>query len=159
MGKLDGQVAIVTGAGCSLGRVYARRLAELGAKIVVCDLDLKSYGEFEVERSAMTGDSTVAEIETGGGSAMGAALDVADQRSVKAMVAQVVKAWGRVDIQVANASGGHGWPIDTKASTLDPALLQLVASDNPNTPYRPLRARSQPSSNRVVLNSGWNSKT
>ena len=42
MGKLDGKVAIVTGGGRGLGRAYARRLASLGAKIALCDLNLKS---------------------------------------------------------------------------------------------------------------------
>ena len=46
------------------------------------------------------------------------------------MVALVVKEWGRVDVLVANAGGGRGRPMDTKASTLDPALLQLVTEMN-----------------------------
>ena len=62
MGKLDGKVAIVTGAGRGLGRAYARRLAGLGAKVAVTDLNLRSFEEFEAEAQAMTADSTVAEI-------------------------------------------------------------------------------------------------
>jgi NAD(P)-dependent dehydrogenase (short-subunit alcohol dehydrogenase family) len=62
MGKLDGKVAIVTGAGRGLGRAYARRLAGLGAKIAVTDVNLKSYAEFEAEAKEMTADSTVDEI-------------------------------------------------------------------------------------------------
>ena len=50
MGKLDGKVAIVTGAGRGLGRAYAKRLAGLGAKVAVADLNLRSYEEFEAER-------------------------------------------------------------------------------------------------------------
>ena len=50
MGKLDGKVAIVTGGARGLGRAYARRLASLGAKIALCDLNLKSYEEFELRR-------------------------------------------------------------------------------------------------------------
>ena len=63
MGKLDGKVAIVTGAARGLGRGYAKRLAGLGAKIAVADVNLRSYEEFEAEAKDMTGDSTVAEIE------------------------------------------------------------------------------------------------
>jgi 3-oxoacyl-[acyl-carrier protein] reductase len=130
MGKLDAKVAIVTGGGRGLGRAYAHRLASLGAKIAVCDLNLKSFEEFESERRDMTGDSTVAEIEAGGGSAFGIELDVADRAAVDSMVAQVVERWGRVDILVANAGGGRGRPLDTKASTLDSGLLDLVLQMN-----------------------------
>ncbi|MBS0561159.1 MAG: SDR family oxidoreductase [Proteobacteria bacterium] len=130
MGKLDGKVAIVTGGGRGLGRAYARRLAALGAKVAVSDLNLKSYEEFEAERRDMTGDSTVAEIEAAGGQAMGFELDVADRAAVDAMVDKVAAAWGRVDILVANAGGGRGRPLDTKASTLDSGLLDLVMKMN-----------------------------
>jgi 3-oxoacyl-[acyl-carrier protein] reductase len=130
MGRLDGKVAIVTGGGRGLGRAYARRLAALGAKIAICDLSLKSFEEFEAESRDMTGDSTVAEIEAAGGSAFGVELDVADRAAVDAMVTQVAEKWGRVDILVANAGGGRGRPLDTKASTLDTGLLDLVLHMN-----------------------------
>jgi 3-oxoacyl-[acyl-carrier protein] reductase len=130
MGKLDGKVAIVTGAARGLGRAYARRLAGLGAKIAVADLNLKSYEEFDAEAKDMTADSTVAEIEAAGGAALGFELDVCDADVVQAMVDSVVATWGRVDVLVANAGGGRGRPLDTKATTLDPALLQLVIGMN-----------------------------
>ena len=61
---------------------------------------------------------------------MGIEMDVRDHEAVEAMVARVVQEWGRVDVLVANAGGGRGRPLDTKASTLDPALLQLVTEMN-----------------------------
>jgi 3-oxoacyl-[acyl-carrier protein] reductase len=54
MGKLNGKVAIVTGAARGLGRAYAKRIAGLGAKVVVADLNLRSYEEFEAEAKDMT---------------------------------------------------------------------------------------------------------
>src|ERR1700730_13064704 len=130
MAKLDGKGAIVTGAARGLGRAYAKRLAGLGAKVAVTDLNLRSYEEFEAEAKDMTGDSTVAEIEAMGGSALGIEVDVTDHEAVRAMVAGVVAEWGRVDVLVANAGGGRGRPMDTKASGLDPALLQLFVAMN-----------------------------
>ncbi|MGE5269334.1 MAG: SDR family NAD(P)-dependent oxidoreductase [Thiohalocapsa sp.] len=130
MGKLDGKVALVTGAARGLGRAYAKRLAGLGAKVAVADLNLRSFEEFEAEAKDMTADSTVAEIEAAGGTALGIEIDVTDHEAVTAMVARVVQEWGRVDVLVANAGGGRGRPMDTKASTLDPALLRLVIDMN-----------------------------
>src|SRR6202045_4867230 len=88
MAKLDGKVAVVTGAARGLGRAYAKRLAGLGAKVAVADLNVRSYEEFEAEAKDMTADSTVAEIEASGGSALAIEVDVRDREAVEAMVAR-----------------------------------------------------------------------
>jgi 3-oxoacyl-[acyl-carrier protein] reductase len=129
MGKLDGKVAIVTGAARGLGRAYALRLAGLGAKVTVTDINLKSYQEFEAEAKAMTADSTVDEINAVT-EAIGIEMDVRDEVAVQAMARQVMDTWGRIDILVCNAGGGRGRPMDTRASTLDSSLLHLVTEMN-----------------------------
>jgi len=103
--KLDGKVAIITGAARGLGRAYAKRLAGLGAKIAVADLNLRSYEEFEVEARDMTAESTVAEIEASGGTALGVEVDIRDHEAVEAMVARVVQEWGRADVLLKNSAG------------------------------------------------------
>ncbi|MFQ5549212.1 MAG: SDR family NAD(P)-dependent oxidoreductase [Woeseia sp.] len=87
--RLDGQAAIVTGAGRGLGRTHALALAERGAKIVVNDL--------------AGAESVVEEIRWAGGEAMANSANVADFDEVQAMVAEAMDAWGRVDILVNNA--------------------------------------------------------
>ncbi len=93
--RLDGKVAIVTGAGGrgnSIGRAYATGLAAAGAAVVVADLN----GE---------GAKRVAdEITTAGGKAIAVAVDITQPDSVAAMVKATVDAFGGVDILVNNAA-------------------------------------------------------
>lgn len=88
--RLDGQVAIVTGAGGGLGRAHALLLARRGARIVVNDM-----GE---EAAALA-----AEIVAAGGEAVAAVGSVTDVDFVSRMVADAHRTWGRIDILVNNA--------------------------------------------------------
>jgi 3-oxoacyl-[acyl-carrier protein] reductase len=128
---LDEKVAIVTGAARGLGRAYAKRLAGLGAKLAVADLNLHSYEEFEAEAKDMRADSTVAEIEVSGGTALGVEVDVRDHEAVHAMLARVVREWARVDVLVADAGGGRGRPVDTKAQHSRSGSLATRDGDEP----------------------------
>jgi len=98
--RLDGQVAIVTGAGQGLGRTHALALAERGAKIVVNDLGGARDG---TGQSSQAADAVVAEIKANGGEAIANGANVADFEQVEAMVQQAMDAWGRVDILINNA--------------------------------------------------------
>jgi NAD(P)-dependent dehydrogenase (short-subunit alcohol dehydrogenase family) len=93
--RLDGKVAIVTGAGGrgnSIGRAYAMGLANAGATVVVADLNEE-------------GAQTVAdEIVAAGGRAIGVRVDVADEASALAMADSAKQAFGGIDILVNNAA-------------------------------------------------------
>ena len=100
MPKLDGKVAIVTGAGRGIGREHALALARAGAKIVVNDLGGSLAGE-----GADTGPAqdVVREIEALGGEAVADGENVADFAGAKRLTDGAVAAFGRLDILVNNA--------------------------------------------------------
>jgi NAD(P)-dependent dehydrogenase (short-subunit alcohol dehydrogenase family) len=100
MPKLDGKVAVVTGAGRGIGREHALALARAGAKIVVNDLGASLAGE-----GADTGPAhdVVREIEALGGEAVADGENVADFSGAKRLIDGAVAAFGRLDILVNNA--------------------------------------------------------
>jgi len=94
--RLDGQVAIVTGAGRGLGRSHALALAARGARVVVNDL-ADEHGQ------ATNAAAVVAEIEAAGGEAISHGANVAKFAEVEDMVGEAMAKWGRVDILINNA--------------------------------------------------------
>ncbi len=98
--RLDGQVAIVTGAGNGLGRSHALALAERGAKVVVNDLGGARDGSGASSDAAL---EVVKLIEASGGEAIAHGANVAKFEEVEDMVKQAMEKWGRIDILVNNA--------------------------------------------------------
>ncbi len=86
------RVAIVTGAGQGIGRVFARSLAAAGHAVVIA------------ERNAASAAAVAAEIEAGGGVALAMDTDVAAEPSVEAMAAAAIARFGRIDVLVNNAA-------------------------------------------------------
>src|SRR5689334_1504302 len=92
--SLEGQVAIVTGAGSGIGAGCAKEMAKAGATVVV---------NFPVASSRDMAQQVVDEIAANGGTAISYQCDVSKEAEVKDMFAHVVGQCGTVDILVNNA--------------------------------------------------------
>jgi NAD(P)-dependent dehydrogenase (short-subunit alcohol dehydrogenase family) len=99
--ELQGKVALVTGAGSGIGKATALRFAREGAMVGVL-----SHTADEIRKVAE-------EIERAGGTAIALVADVADEGQMRKAVADLVQAYGRLDIVFANAGINGVWaPID-----------------------------------------------
>ncbi|MBI5880190.1 MAG: SDR family oxidoreductase [Chloroflexi bacterium] len=101
MGKLDGKVALVTGAGRGIGRGVAKALASEGCAVIVNDLGVSLSGEGQ---DASPAQQVVNEISAAGGKAAANYGNVAKYDEAAAMIQQAVDAFGRIDI-VVNVAG------------------------------------------------------
>jgi len=93
MDKLDGKIAIVTGAGQGIGKGIAFALAKEGARVVIAEINKE------------TGEAAAAEIQAMGKEAFAVVCDVGNQEAVKNMVDLAYEQFGPIDILVNNAQG------------------------------------------------------
>jgi len=89
--RLEGKVALVTGAGAGIGRAVALAFAKQGAKVVLAD------------NNPIAADAVVDEICQGGGTAVRAVGDVSDSQDARQFVQTAIEAFGHLDILVNNA--------------------------------------------------------
>jgi NAD(P)-dependent dehydrogenase (short-subunit alcohol dehydrogenase family) len=108
MGRLDGKVAIVTGAASGIGRCSEMTMAREGARVVVAD------------RNGDGADAVAAEIRAAGGQAIGWRADIVEEDDVRAMVDAAVTTFGGLDVLHNNAA-----LTDASAHARDTTVLDL----------------------------------
>jgi 3-oxoacyl-[acyl-carrier protein] reductase len=122
---LAGQVAVITGAGRGIGQAIAVKLAELGARTVLCG------------RSRQALDETAATIQNSGGQSAVIECDVTDLHSVEALAERIERTFHRLDILVNNAGiGGAGGPLHQLA----PETWDLIMNTNLRGVYYCIRS-------------------
>jgi len=122
--KLAGKVAVVTGSGRGIGREIALKLAAEGASVVANDLDPAPL------------DEVVAEMTSGGGSAVGVAGSVTDDGFADRFVETAVSEFGGLDIIVNNA--GYTW--DSVVQKMTDEQWDAILDVHLKAPFRILRA-------------------
>ena len=90
--RLKNKISIVTGAGSGIGQATAQLFAEVGAKVVVVDIDRDS------------GEGTASEIRRSGGEAIFVHADIANEADVKNIADETIRQFQRIDILVNNAA-------------------------------------------------------
>lgn len=108
MGRFDGQVVVVTGAGGGLGRAHALLLAAEGAKVLVNDYGGDQHGN---RGDSAMADAVVAEIRAAGGVAEADDADVASDG--ESVVAHAIEAFGGLHALVNNAGTANGGTLET----------------------------------------------
>jgi NAD(P)-dependent dehydrogenase (short-subunit alcohol dehydrogenase family) len=101
MGRLNGKVAVITGAASGIGRATAIKFAGEGAAVVIADLNEEG------------GEAAVRDCKENAGHAIFQKTDVSAEAEIKALIARAIKEFGRLDIMYNNAGiGGAVGPLE-----------------------------------------------
>jgi 3-oxoacyl-[acyl-carrier protein] reductase len=127
MKKLQGKIAVVTGAAGGMGRVYAHRLASLGADVAILDVDLnvsKRFGE------KLTAETVMDEVRAMGVRSIGIEADLSREDQARGAIEKVVREFGGIDILVNNAGGAITSIQGSTASTSSAADTERLFDAN-----------------------------
>lgn len=118
MGRLEGQIAIVTGGAMGIGGATARKLASEGAKVLIADVD------------TATADANAARIRSKDGVAETMLADVSKHDDIRSMIGRAVELWGGLDILVNNANSRNeqGGALELSEEGWDQGIAILVKS-------------------------------
>ena len=136
----SGRSVIVTGGGSGIGRSTARRFAQLGARVLVADIDEQRARSVAEEIGACTGAGGAAgagEAGASGGAALAVAGDLSEQAVVEDVVARAVEHLGGVDVLVNNAGIMDNM---TAAADVEDAEWERVLRINLTAPFLLARA-------------------
>ncbi len=139
MGRMDGKVALVTGAGRGQGRSHAVRLAQEGAEILAIDVPAEGVSPYPLA-SQDDLDETVRQVEALDRRIVAVAGDVRKQGDLDALVEQGIAEFGQIDCVVANAavwSTGPFWEIPDEQwrEVLDVNILGVMHTLRAVTPH------------------------
>ncbi len=128
MGKMNGQVAIITGGTRGIGRATAEMFASEGATVAICSRSQEALDQTAKEISGKHGGKVIAKV-----------ADILDRKSVEALIEHVGKTAGKIDILVNNAGGSEQrvasgsrkqvYAVDAISSDLPPGRFEEMADE------------------------------
>ena len=118
---LNGKVIVITGGGSGLGKAMTKYFMELGAKVAITSRDLEKLKKTATELEAETG-----------GKCLPVQCDVRHYDQVEAMLAQVLKTYGKVNVLLNNAAGNFISPTERLSANAFDTVIDIVLKGSKN---------------------------
>jgi NAD(P)-dependent dehydrogenase (short-subunit alcohol dehydrogenase family) len=118
---LNGKVIVITGGGSGLGKAMTKYFMELGAKVAITSRDIEKLKTTSAELEAETG-----------GTCLPVQCDVRHYEEVEAMLQEVLKAYGKVDVLLNNAAGNFISPTERLSANAFDTIIDIVLKGSKN---------------------------
>jgi len=118
---LNGKIIVITGGGSGLGKAMTKYFMELGAKVAITSRDLEKLKTTSAELEAETG-----------GTCLAVQCDVRHYEEVEAMLQEVLKAYGKVDVLLNNAAGNFISPTERLSANAFDTIIDIVLKGSKN---------------------------